>query len=264
MEDLDRWSGVLAGFSRPTADLDVWTVWQVAESGSQAFLADADDGNRYWVKHRDSPHGSYSLAVERIVAAVATVVDAPMRPIALVNVPEELWSVEPLKMLGIREGVAHASANLARNIEGEVLEHIPMDGNSGRAPRLMAMWDWFFGEDEQWLYALDEHNQVWSFDHGLWVIGGAERWDAGSLLHTVDLPSPLDRPVRGMDPRAFLDVAQRIEQIDPVTLQHCVADVPVEWEIPNEDLEALGWWLYVRRRKVADRMRARAAEASRR
>jgi hypothetical protein len=61
-----------------------------ASTGAKPILAVADNGKSYWLKWPDNPHGNLSLAHEMIVAKVGQLIDAPVRPAALVHVDPAL------------------------------------------------------------------------------------------------------------------------------------------------------------------------------
>src|SRR5690606_25854479 len=58
------------------------------DSGAATFLGLASDGNAYWIKAPNNPQGSRSLIPERVVTHIGMVIGAPVRPIALVDIPD--------------------------------------------------------------------------------------------------------------------------------------------------------------------------------
>lgn len=257
------WNGLLEGCKRPSAKVQIFAVAQVADTGSVPFLGLAIDGDRYWVKYLGNAHGIDSLVAERVVEALARKLDAPMRPSVLVDVPEPLTHDPRLFGSGIRAGVAHGSLFLEACQEKTVLDSVSRDGNSGRQPRFIALWELCYGEDGQWLYDRANEEQVWSFDHGYWITGGEPvPLTVADLELTVGTWKPWVGSVRGMDQQAFIDVAERIEGLMVTDFVDVVASVPVAWGVPDRVLEALAWWLYARRTHVASRMRLLAKSAA--
>ena len=260
-----QWLGLLSGYDRPEPEISIVAAFKVAEdSGCKPFLGLGSDGQTYWVKHRANDHGVQSLMVERVVAAVGQLLDAPLRPVKLVVIPEDIARDQMLARVGVVPGSAHGSEELADAIEKLELTNVLDDGNRYRHPRFIALWELFAGEDPQWLYSRENDYQVWSFDHGFWVSGGEMAdWGGGELERIVDLWSPWVGDVKHMDPDAFIQVAEDVANLGVEDLLAAVATVPVSWGIPDEDLESLAWWIHMRRRHIADRMRALASSASR-
>lgn len=259
----DSWSGVLSGHPRPFAETQIFAVARVADTGSVPFLGLAMDGNSYWVKYLGNAHGIDSLVAERVVEALARKLSAPMRPSMLVDVPPSLLHHPGLSTSGIQAGVAHGSLLLDTCQEKTVLDSAGRDGNAARQPRFIALWELCYGEDGQWLYDRSGEEQVWSFDHGYWITGGEPApLTPADLLVTVNQKRPWYGPVRGMDPGAFLGVADDLESLSVADFIDVVASVPVAWGVPDSLLEALAWWLHFRRAHVVTRMRALATEAA--
>nr|WP_152225496.1 HipA family kinase [Arthrobacter citreus] len=224
----------------------------------------ATDGNSYWVKYLGNAHGIDSLIAERVVEALARKLSAPMRPSMLVEVPPSLLRHPELLSSGIQAGVAHGSLLLGTCQERTVLDSAARDGNAARQPRFIALWELCYGEDGQWLYDRSGEEQVWSFDHGYWITGGEPApLTPADLEVTVNQKRPWYGSVRGMDPGAFLGVADDLALLSVTDFIDAVASVPVAWGVPDSLLETLAWWLHYRRKHVVTRMRALATEAAR-
>ncbi|WOC59866.1 HipA family kinase [Paenarthrobacter sp. AT5] len=258
-----NWLGLLAGRPRPEAETTIFAIADVANTGSVPFLGIATDGGRYWVKYMGNAHGTDSLIAERVVEALARKLDAPMRPSVLVDVPEILTHDPRMVGSGIQAGVAHGSLFLDNCLEKNVLDSVTRDGNKTRQPRFIALWELCYGEDEQWLYDRQSDEQVWSYDHGYWITGGEpEPLTVKDLEVTVKSWEPWKGPLKGMDPAAFVDMLERIEALTVTDLIDVVASVPLAWGVPDELLESLAWWFYMRRTHAMARMRQLAKETS--
>ncbi|NQD89424.1 hypothetical protein HP499_16690 [Paenarthrobacter sp. CM16] len=258
-----NWLGLLAARPRPESETDIFAIAGVANTGSVPFLGIAASGAHYWVKYMGNAHGLDSLIAERVVEALARKLDAPMRPSILVNVPEALTHDPRLVGSGIQAGVAHGSLILDNCLEKNVLDSVTRDGNRTRQPRFIALWELCYGEDEQWLYDRQNEEQVWSYDHGHWITGGEpEPLTAKDLELTVTSWKPWKGPLKGMDPGAFVEMFERIEALSVTDLIDVVASVPLAWGVPDELLESLAWWFYMRRTHAAARMRQLAKETS--
>lgn len=258
-----NWGGLLAKHQRPSAEAEIFAIAQVAATGSVPFLGLATSGERYWVKYIGNAHGIDSLVAERVVEALAQKLNSPMRPSVLVDVPEPLTQDPRLTGSGIQAGVAHGSLFLDGCQEKIVLDSVNRDGNSVRQPRFIALWELCYGEDGQWLYDRTNEDQVWSYDHGYWITGGEpESLTIRDLEVTVRTWRPWEGSVRGMDPKAFLEVADLLEGLLETDFIDAVASVPLAWGVRDDLLEALAWWLYFRRTHAASRMRALANSAA--
>ncbi|MCO4276098.1 hypothetical protein NG701_16985 [Pseudarthrobacter sp. HLT3-5] len=260
----ENWRGLLGGYDRPEPEVAILAVFDVAHSsGCKPFLGLGSDGQSYWVKHRNNDHGVQSLMVERVVAAVGQLLDAPIRPAVLVTIPEAVANDPMLRGYGVASGAAHGSEHLEDCIEKDELTHTRDDGNNVRQPKFIALWELFAGDDPQWLYSREADNQVWSFDHGFWVSGGEMGdWGGDELERTVHIWSPWLGDLKHMDSATFLRLANEIATLSVEDLVASVATVPVSWGIPDYDLESMAWWIHSRRRHIGDRMKALSLSAA--
>lgn len=216
------------------------------------------------MKTPGNPHGNYSLASERIVSAVGDLIGAPVRPTALIEVPSGFESYFQGDGRGLRECVAHGSLLLEGDvIESNALDHLKRDDNLRRQPALIALWKWCLGEDAQWLYSAEEDYSIWSFDHGCWFDSQEAPWDSDFLAESTN-SQPLEElgVVKGMDSAHFHEMASRLESVTHRQLLEAVATVPESWDVKVQDLETVAWFLYVRRRPVADVLRLAAARVA--
>ncbi|GAA1592189.1 hypothetical protein GCM10009804_55630 [Kribbella hippodromi] len=227
---------------------------RTTDSGAAAFLGIAESGNQYWIKPLGNPQGDQILVTEQLVAAAGRLIDAPVRPTALVTVPHELAGWKYGETQRLASGVAHGSLNLPSADVVDELLYTFHDDNQRRQPALAALWDWCLGEDEQWLYDLDDDRSIWSFDHGLWL-GGGFGWSGDQLERDVGVDWSWDESVIGMDKAAFHEVADRLHAVTVQQLLEAVACVPTAWQVPQFELETVAWLLYRRRTQVAVRLR---------
>ena len=259
----ENWDGLLADRERSYPETRIFAVVKVAKTGSVPFLGLAVDGGRYWVKYVGNAHGMESLVSERVVEALARKLNAPMRPSILVDVPDAIMHDPRLLGSGIQAGVAHGSLFLDGCLERSVLDSVGRDGNASRQPRFIALWELCYGEDGQWLYDRANEEQVWSYDHGYWITGGEPNsLTIGALEITLKSWKQWDGPIKGMNPDAFLEVADRLDALTAQDFIDVVASVPLAWGVTDAVLEALAWWLHHRKTYIAKRMRAMATAAA--
>lgn len=261
---LDEWGGALSGLPRPHADLHLRAPIRLARSsGAGAFLGVADDGNKYWLKVPGNPQGNQVLVNEVIVEEIGRRIGAPVRARRLVEVGSELassWPDFPVKRFGGRHAIAHGSLHVEPSIDDDVMRYTKKGTNAQRQARLITLWDFCIGEDEQWLYDTSSSFDIWSYDHGFWFTTGQGDWNESvltSLLHSDwswrVMPS-------GIDPDELIVVAARIEALTKREILLAMSAVPVDWGTTDADLEIMGWFLHSRREAVGARARDLAHE----
>lgn len=256
MESREAWDGCLRAFDRGECTETLAVPVQQAETGAFPFLGVTTSGKKFWIKTVGNPHGDHSLAAEQIVSAVGRLIGAPVRPTALIQIGDGLedWKHGDGRLL--RAGIGHGSLLLEGDpMESDILEHLNEDDNRRRQPAIIALWEWCLGQDAQWLYAHSDENSIWSFDHDCWFDGHERPWTAAHLTTVVNSRSELLAPPTGMDPDRFSEVADVIEAVQPNQLLEAVAAVPEAWPIETPELETVAWFLYARRRTVADSLR---------
>lgn len=261
MDDLSWWQGRLAALPRPSASERLFTPIKPSQSGAAAFQGVVEGGKTYWIKVLGNPQGDQILTTERIVTAAGALLDAPVRPIALIDIPLAFSKWQYRDLTGLPPGLAHGSLALDKAEVVDEMTYRSADDNRVRQVLLLALWDWCMGEDQQWLYDTSADLSIWTFDHGFWISGGEALWTQESLSRTVDLPWGWRETVSGLSASTFHEVARRLEAVTADDLLRAVATVPTEWKVGDADLEAVAWFLYRRRLPVADRLRAMAGHA---
>jgi len=233
---------------------------QSAVTWGGPFRAAASDGQNYFVKTLDTcpPGQGASLAVEMIVARLGRVIGAPMCDTRLLRIPPELAGWEPRPGVSLTPGLAHASKALEHaDEERPALAARAQDDNRRRHVGIYAAYDWFIGDDQQWLYDIDDDRKIYSHDHGLYLppIGGGG-FEIGSLVASVDIPHQLPDPTDNLLPAAIAEVAAALRALSRDTIVSVLNLVPPSWPVTDPDLEALGWFLEVRAPAVADRLQS--------
>ncbi len=259
-EALETWRGQLARRSRASPTIAIRAPRARAlSSGAGAFLGLADDGRQYWVKVPGNPQGNQVLTNEVIVGELGLILDAPVRERTLVWVPlgVSAWSEFPVR--GVTDAiVAHASHHVPGAVDDDEMRYTKRDDNARRQAAMAGLWDLCVGEDPQWLYETGAAYSMWSYDHGLWFTTGEGDWDASVLQRLVDVDSALSVLPAGISRERLRGVADAIENLSPDVLLSVVSAVPVEWGTDDGDLETMAWFLYSRRKPVAERLRKRA------
>ena len=83
-------------------------------------------------------------------------------------------------------------------------------------------------------------------------------WNEQILVRLLGVDGSYPSPPDGLDVDELVRTAEAIEAISPPDLLAVVLAVPVEWGTSDSDLEAMAWFLYLRRRPVARRIRSLA------
>ncbi len=230
------------------------------ETGTKAFRGLSASGKTYWIKVPNNPQGSRVLATEQIVTAVGGLIDAPVRETALIEISSD-WDGWPITDgFSLRKCVAHASLELSGSEESRDQAYIRNDDNARRWARWIALWDWCFGSDEQWLYEHEADKSMWSFDHNMWFLDsgnwGAEQCNGGTTGEWL-----WRGEWKGIDSDEILRVADLISKIARSQIQAACYSIPAEWGVPLNDLDALTEMLLQRRVGVADRLRVNVGRA---
>lgn len=265
------WEGAVRGLRDVVVD-SVPEPVLVAElerghAGSAPILFAADDGERYWVKFPGNPQGTQTIVAEAIISEIAPLIGAPVRAARRVRVGESFVGMPygDAHIRRIPSGLAHGSPLIEDACAPEdVLGHARRDDNARRIPRLLALWDWAMGGDEQWLFDESAEGSIWSFDHGFWLDAAEAEWSREGLatVSQVSWPTP-ERIPNGLSDAEFYAVADELAAITADLLALAVSRVPREWEPDDGLLGAIGETLFARRTGAARRARTLGTQASR-
>lgn len=248
---------------RPLPRISLVAAYRKSESGSGAFLGLGDDGREYWVKAPNNPQGNYTLAAEVVVHGLGRLLGAPMPETALLQIPDSMrFEYAPARRL--KGGVGHGSQNIQPAIVADEWEtYIALDGNRERQAVIFGLWDLCMGGDPQWIHNPAEDYSIWTFDHGFWLGGeSSDDWSADSLRSIGTTPWQYDLDPGGLSASALVRTADKIASLTADQVQSIISDVPLEWAIRHEDLDALCDLLIKRAAGVSGRL-IRAASESR-
>jgi hypothetical protein len=144
-------------------------------------------------------------------------------------------------------------------LEERDLLHRDEDDNQRRHAGVFALYDWCWGNDDQWLYVTGDENRVYSHDHGHYLPGGPD-WTSQQLVADVDVAHPQSRSHIGLEVAALDDYADRLERLKREEIVGMLRAVPAEWPVQQEELETVGWFLERRAPQVAVRLRTLARQ----
>lgn len=257
--DPEWWSGRIHPSPVPPGTAEISRIRYQSPSGSCAFFAELDDGSAAWIKALGNPQGDQVLVTELVCTGIGRLVGASVVDSLVVHLPARFQnrSFDDPRGHSMRAGPAYASRHLGVTLETDSAE------SGGAAPDVLAglaaLWDLLLGDDEQWLYApLDESlNGLFSFDHSLWLDRGPGDWDTAALRTFVDVPAPLPSLPDSLPAEAIDRAVSRIRGLRAEDVLGVLNAVPVDWDVPTEDLETLGWLIWRRREPVARRLEAK-------
>jgi len=137
-------------------------------------------------------------------------------------------------------------------------QHRGDDDNARRHAGFFALNDWLAGSDQQWLYATGEDNAYYSHDHGLYFPGGPN-WTPELLEQNVDTEYALGADQQGLDHDELTRLATELEQIAQEDIDRQLSNLPADWPVTDEELEAVATFADQRRQPVAERIRSLAS-----
>lgn len=261
-----EWQGLVSGRANPEDGIP--SIALIASSGgptwSSPVRVTADNGNDYFVKFAEAcpdPSQRMSIVIEMVVANLGRAIGAPVVQTTVIKVPLELKGQEIKPGVAISSDYAHASLALDQcdELGRPNLIARSQDDNSRRHAGIYALFDWFMGCDQQWLYDINDDRSIHSHDHGLYLPPLNEgRWTVDALqAHVGDAHVLPDDPA-GLAAEAVAAVSKRLRELTRDEMVAALSAVPIGWSVTDDELDALGWFLESRAPQVADRVDALA------
>jgi hypothetical protein len=151
-------------------------------SGSQAFPVSTADGRRWYLKAPNNPQGGHVLATEYIVSQVRRIIGAPVCIVEPITVGRDFVGSQIVNGPQLVEGIGSASLEIPGVREMRpALEYRDQDDNARRHAGVYALFDWYWGDDQQWLEAEDDEHRLYSHDHGFYFPPGGAQWSAATV-----------------------------------------------------------------------------------
>lgn len=231
---------------------------QRSKGGSSgSFLVLASDEKRYWCKTLNNLQESPRVPVnEQIVARLGALIGAPVCPVELVRIPRDLvgWEIREGTGRHLEEGWAHGSLAVEPAVETRTLTNRSSDDNGRRHAGIYALYDWLGGSDPQWLM-VGSDAAYYSHDHGHYFPGGPQ-WTIESLNGHSGAVFHLGVSGDGLDASEVRRLAERLEATTEQEIAACLSNIPADWPVRDDELEALAEFIHGRRQPVAQRLRA--------
>jgi hypothetical protein len=188
---------------------------------------------------------------EHVAGRLGALVGAPIPPIALIEVPQELIDLNP-DMNHFHAGAAHGSRSIA-NVSERIndISHSQQPENRPRFAALAVFHGWLLAGDRQFLYGNEPPNLVYSVDHGHFFPGGPN-WTTGSLTSAPaatlagDLVTACALTKQELSPPVAALNASTPEQI-----AEAVANPPSAWGVGLIERTQLACYLWKRRAEVS-------------
>ena len=222
--------------------------------GSGTFLAADYAGTQWWVKPLNNRQGQRVTVTEAIVASVGALIGAPVCESAVVFLPPEIEGWEFRAGSGIESGFAHASRAIPSAVEHRSLRYRERDDNIRRHVGAIAIYDWCWGGDDQWLYAETEDRKLYSHDHGWYLPETGATWSVEGLQACVDQPHVPNWPQSGLDAAEAESCAERLRRLPRQAIVDALRGIPASWPVSDAELEWVGWFLECRAPEVAARL----------
>ena len=222
--------------------------------GSGTFLASDENGQRWWVKPLNNRQGHRVTVTEAIVGKMGALISAPVCQTSVLYLPPEIagWEFRPGSFIEV--GNAHGSRAVDKAQEDRNVLYPDRDDNRARNAGAVALWDWCWGGDPQWLYAELEDRRLYSHDHGWYLPDEGPTWTSATLAARVDQPHPTPWPHPDLSVAELRRLADALLAVRRSHLVDILRHIPTDWPVTNEELEAVGWFLERRAEPVAARL----------
>lgn len=215
---------------------------------SRAVVIDCDDGRRYVVKGRQVMR---PLIADHVVGRLATIIDAPVPEVALVEVSKAL--IVPGSFLEHFEpGIGHGSLFMQECLDSHSPQYWDEAANLERFAVLAVLNGWADAADQQFLYSKNAPHLVYSVDHGSFFVGSSE-WTADDLRHAP--AADVDRWLTSsaaVGREQLRSAVARLKWVTDDVIAGVIAGLPNEWGITLNERLALAQYLARRRDDLLD------------
>jgi hypothetical protein len=252
------WLDKLKGLRRNDADVRLEApLQQGSRGGSGAFLGLGSDQQRYWIKPLNNIQGIRVPVTEQIVGRIGFLIEAPICIVHTIEIPSEFVGWEFRSGRKLEAGIAHGSKHIDQVADVGGMDRRNNDDNARRHARMMALFDWCWGGDQQGLVALADESRYYSHDHGWYLPPEGPTWDVASLEATVDAPHEYSAPKDGITSAIVDEILEKLLAVQRSQLCDALACIPATWPVTDAELECAGFFLERRAAAVAARIAER-------
>jgi hypothetical protein len=190
-----------------------------------------------------------SLFNDHVVGRLAQVLGAPVPPVELVHVSNELIQMNPA-MMHMLEGPAHGSLLIESVVDSFEVQHLDVSDNMNRFADLAVLFGWL-GNDQidpiQFIYSRVEPYLVYSADQGDSFPSGPD-WSPASLnaAPSPDLFKAIEREC-GFSTEIIRKAVAKLALVTDDVIAGAIGAPPDAWDVSLSDRTELASYLASRR-----------------
>lgn len=199
-----------------------------------AVLFYCDDGHYYSVKGN---RAGRSLASERVVAVVASIVGGPVPAVRLVEVPQALIDLHGSYCRHFTPGVWHGSQWIEDCEENTFVRWPDDEGNPERFCDLAVLYGAMLSADRQFLYEPRYPHRVWSVDHGPFL-SIENKWIEPLRAYHSNGQLGLEEHIvvnAACTLEGLFESAQRLARLTDEQIASAVGSIPDHWGLENRE-----------------------------
>lgn len=256
MVERREWDGLLVNMPANPSQTTLKAILRASTQGAtRSFVGLGQDRAQYWIKTTTNPLGPQVLVKEQVVARVGALIDAPVCPVVVIDIPQE-FDGSTVGGLRLEAGPAHGTRNIANGLDTRELDRPSDDDNAARYAAFAALYDWCWGYDVQGLHVANDDNRFFAVDYDQYLPPGGQVWQPKTMVDFADVPHEIPQTVP-LSAAALARVATRLEGVSRTDLVDALKHIPGSWIGKARDLEDVGFLLERRLPQVAARLRAR-------
>lgn len=216
------------------------------------------DGKKYIVKFKNNPLGKKTLSNEFVAYRLGSMLNLPVAECQAVYLSEGLIHLYPsLKEMNIESG-PHLGISFYENaIETDNEKRISKCSNLDKASGMIAF--------DHWIHNWDRHNRTISnlliaenkiimidhancFDGPNWSVDSLKKNQKKSTVYWGQMYNRFVRYIDGNNP--FGDDLSAIESLGKSEIKEVLEDIPKEWGLNRDEIQALADYLIYRKSRV--------------
>lgn len=239
------------------------TVIACADSGAEPMKILTDDGEFYWCKFVNNPHGIESVVFELMVSVLGKAIGAPIPDAATVTVPPPIAVSKRFKNGRTVAERGFGSLHVADVTESDQVQNVLNDGNPDRLPRLFALAELCMANDFQVMYQDSDDQKAFGFDFGFWVGNFGTTWDL-SYVQSETSTSYTEDDWNGVQLKsdALLEVRNVVAALSESDFLAVASAVPEDWDFSPQLSQDIAESLWKRKSLTLDSIDQKLKEVS--